>query len=279
MSESLLHGFDTHERWMREALKQAREAAAAGEVPVGALVVRDGEVLGRGHNRVEALHDATAHAEILALGAASERLGQWRLEGVTLYVTLEPCTMCSGAILLGRVDRLVFGAPDPRAGAVVSTARLLQGNPYRHPVEVVGGMLAGVRRPVARRSSGEPTRNRTQRVDLLQGRCYIARPIRRRGARVAESARLEIVCAERFRGFESLPLRQIDPGPHEGLAKDLGGEVPERLNGAVSKTVELARVPRVRIPASPPEYDAAAPIGRLRRPGSVVGYNSIKVGM
>ncbi|MEZ4389439.1 MAG: nucleoside deaminase, partial [Candidatus Krumholzibacteriia bacterium] len=95
----------------------------------------------RGHNRVEALHDATAHAEILALGAASERLAQWRLDGVTLYVTLEPCTMCSGAILLARVGRLVFGAADPRAGAVASRARVLQGNPYQHPVEVVGGVL------------------------------------------------------------------------------------------------------------------------------------------
>lgn len=142
MSGSLLHGFDGHERWMRLALDEARQAAAEGEVPVGAVVVRSGEILGRGHNRVEALHDATAHAEILALGAASEYLGQWRLDDVTLYVTLEPCTMCSGAILLGRVSRLVFGAPDPRAGAVTSRARLLQGNPYRHHVEVVGGVLA-----------------------------------------------------------------------------------------------------------------------------------------
>ena len=142
MSEGLLEGFQGHERWMREALREAEAAAAAGEVPVGALVVREGQLLGRGHNQVERLHDATAHAEILALGAASERLGEWRLAGATLYVTLEPCLMCSGALLLGRVERLVYGAPDPRAGAVVSTARTLQGNPYRHPVEVVGGVLA-----------------------------------------------------------------------------------------------------------------------------------------
>ena len=142
MSEGLLEGFQGHERWMRQALREAEAAAAAGEVPVGALVVREGQLLGRGHNQVESLHDATAHAEILALGAASERLGEWRLAGATLYVTLEPCLMCSGALLLGRVERLVYGAPDPRAGAVVSTARTLQGNPYRHPVEVVGGVLA-----------------------------------------------------------------------------------------------------------------------------------------
>lgn len=156
--------FATDERWMAEALRLAREAGARGEVPVGALVVRDGVVLARGHNQVEALRDATAHAEILAIGAAgSARVagaqagdadegdaedsgaggGDWRLLDATLYVTLEPCTMCCGAILLARVGRVVFGATDPRAGAVVSTARLLDGNPYRHRVEVVGGILAG----------------------------------------------------------------------------------------------------------------------------------------
>lgn len=142
MSESLLDGFRSHERWLGEALREAERAAAAGEVPVGAVVVHQGRIVGRGHNQVERLQDATAHAEILAIGAASETLGQWRLDGCTLYVTLEPCIMCSGALLLGRIERLVFGAHDPRAGAVVSVARLLQGNPYRHPVEVVGGILA-----------------------------------------------------------------------------------------------------------------------------------------
>ena len=142
MSESLLDRFRSHERWLREALAEAERAAAAGEVPVGAVVVHQGRIVGRGRNQVERLQDATAHAEILAIGAASETLGQWRLDGCTLYVTLEPCIMCSGALLLGRIERLVFGAHDPRAGAVVSVARLLQGNPYRHPVEVVGGILA-----------------------------------------------------------------------------------------------------------------------------------------
>jgi len=156
--------FASDERWMNEALLLAREAAARGEVPVGAVVVRDGLVLARGQNQVEALRDATAHAEILAIGAAGgadadpdgdgcsegdtgeamapgPRAGDWRLDDATLYVTLEPCTMCCGAILLARVGRVVFGAADPRAGAVVSTARLLDGNPYRHRVEVVGGIL------------------------------------------------------------------------------------------------------------------------------------------
>ncbi|MGD9549026.1 MAG: tRNA adenosine(34) deaminase TadA [Candidatus Krumholzibacteriia bacterium] len=132
-----------HERWMEVALREARLAAEAGEVPVGAVVVRDGAVVGRGRNQVEALHDPTAHAEIIALGAAAGDGGDWRLSEATLYVTLEPCTMCAGAILLARLGRLVFGASDPRAGAVISTARVLDGNPYGHRMEVVGGVLAG----------------------------------------------------------------------------------------------------------------------------------------
>jgi tRNA(adenine34) deaminase len=134
--------FATHERWMHEALKEARAAAGRGEVPVGAVVVRDGRIVGRGSNQVEQLHDPTAHAEILAIGAASAEGESWRLDDATLYVTLEPCTMCCGAILLARVGRLVYGAVDPRAGGAVSTARLFEGNPYRHPLEVVGGVAA-----------------------------------------------------------------------------------------------------------------------------------------
>jgi len=140
---SPLAGFASHERWMAEALREAAAAGAAGEVPVGAVVVREGVVLGRGRNQVETLRDPTAHAEVLALGAAAGALGDWRLDGCALYVTLEPCTMCCGALLLARVGSLVFGAPDPRAGTVVSTARLLAGNPYRLPVVVAGGIAAG----------------------------------------------------------------------------------------------------------------------------------------
>ena len=127
---------------MAEAMKEARLAQDKGEVPVGAVVVRDGLAIGRGHNQVESLSDPTAHAEILAIGAASGHGEGWRLADTTLYVTLEPCTMCCGAILLARVGTVVFGAADPRAGAVVSTGRLLDGNPYRQQIEVVGGISA-----------------------------------------------------------------------------------------------------------------------------------------
>jgi tRNA(adenine34) deaminase len=139
----LFAAFRSHERWIAEALKEARLAADKGEVPVGAVIVRDGAVIGRGHNQVESLQDPTAHAEILAIGAAGNQGDDWRLHEATLYVTLEPCTMCCGAILLSRVGRVVFGAADPRAGAVVSVSRLLDGNPYHHQVEVVGGISAG----------------------------------------------------------------------------------------------------------------------------------------
>ena len=134
--------FQSHEHWLREAICEAKLAAEKGEVPVGAVVVSGGRIIGRGHNRVESLSDPTAHAEILAIGAAGDQGQDWRMEGATLYVTLEPCTMCSGAILLARVSKVVFGAADPRAGAVASTARLLEGNPYNHGVEIVGGILA-----------------------------------------------------------------------------------------------------------------------------------------
>lgn len=142
MDADLAGLFARDERWMAEALKEARAAAARGEVPVGAVVVRDGRIVGRGANQVEQLQDPTAHAEILAIGAAAGQGESWRLDDATLYVTLEPCTMCCGAVLLARVGRLVYGAPDPRAGAVHSTARLLEGNPYRHGLEVVGGVAA-----------------------------------------------------------------------------------------------------------------------------------------
>jgi tRNA(adenine34) deaminase len=106
---------DNH--WMKEALAEARKALEADEVPIGAVIVSEDRVLGRGHNRIETLKDATAHAEIIAIGAASEALGDWRLEGSTLYVTVEPCMMCLGAIFLSRISRLVFGTYDKRSGA------------------------------------------------------------------------------------------------------------------------------------------------------------------
>jgi tRNA(adenine34) deaminase len=127
---------------MTEALEEARRAAAAGEVPVGAVVVRDGQVVGRGHNRPIAESDPTAHAEILALRDAARREGNYRLTGTTLYVTVEPCVMCAGACLHARIDRLVFGAPDEKAGGIVSRARMLDDGAWNHRVRVTEGVLA-----------------------------------------------------------------------------------------------------------------------------------------
>ncbi|MDF1700965.1 MAG: nucleoside deaminase, partial [Planctomycetota bacterium] len=113
-----------HAAFMQEALEEAEQAAAVGEVPVGAVIVRAGQVIARAHNRREMDNDPTAHAEVLAMRDAAEQLGQWRLEGCTLYVTLEPCFMCAGAIVNARVETLVFGAFDPQAGAVGSLANV-----------------------------------------------------------------------------------------------------------------------------------------------------------
>jgi tRNA(adenine34) deaminase len=129
------------ERFMRLALEQAQAAFAAGETPVGAIAVRDGAVIGRGHNRVESLCDPTAHAEILCLGAAASSQADWRLHDTTLYVTLEPCTMCIGAILLARVGRLVYGVRDERAGACGSRLELVQANPLGHELRLLDGCL------------------------------------------------------------------------------------------------------------------------------------------
>lgn len=128
--------------WMHLALDEARKAAAHDDVPIGAIAVRAGEVIGRGHNRREADGDATAHAELIAIREASRTIGHWRLEGVTLYCTLEPCAMCAGAMVLARLPRLVFGASDPKAGAGGSVMDLLAHPRLNHRVEVTGGVLA-----------------------------------------------------------------------------------------------------------------------------------------
>lgn len=130
------------EQGMRLALYQAREAAAAGEVPVGAVVVKNGEVIATGRNAPIASHDPTAHAEVVALREAARLLGNYRLDGCTLYVTLEPCAMCSGAMLHARVDRVVFGAPDPRTGVAGSVLNLFGHTQLNHQTEVTGGVLA-----------------------------------------------------------------------------------------------------------------------------------------
>lgn len=131
-----------HPHWMQRALAQADRAEKAGEVPVGAVVVRAGEVLGEGYNRVISCADPTAHAEIVALRAAARAVGNYRLPGATLYVTLEPCTMCAGAIVHARIDLLVFGADEPRAGVVHSRERQLEAPWYNHRVQWQGGVLA-----------------------------------------------------------------------------------------------------------------------------------------
>lgn len=129
------------ERFMREALEQARLAAAAGEVPVGCVIVHDGQVVASGFNRPISRHDPTAHAEIEALRAAGAALGNYRLGGCTLYVTLEPCAMCAGAMVHARIGRLVYGAVDPRAGAAGSAFDLLRSPAFNHRLEVAGGVL------------------------------------------------------------------------------------------------------------------------------------------
>jgi tRNA(adenine34) deaminase len=130
------------ERFMREALREAERAGEAGEVPVGCVIVHEGRVTARAHNQREQLNDPTAHAEMLALTQAAAEAGDWRLEGATLYVTLEPCTMCAGAIVLARVKRLVFGAFDPKAGACGSLYEIVTDPRLNHRVEVTGGILA-----------------------------------------------------------------------------------------------------------------------------------------
>ena len=126
---------------MEEALKEARRAAAEGEVPVGAVVVKGSRVLGRGRNQREVLRDPTAHAEMIAITQAAAALEGWRLEGATLYVTLEPCLMCAGAIVNARIARVVFGAPDPKAGACGSLYQVGLDPRLNHRFEVVGGVL------------------------------------------------------------------------------------------------------------------------------------------
>jgi tRNA(adenine34) deaminase len=131
-----------HEQYMREALELAREAARAGEVPVGAVVVAGGHVIGRGRNSPLASGDPTAHAEILALRDAARQTGNYRLEEATLYATLEPCVMCAGALVAARIGRLVFSARDLRFGAVRSKFRLADSELLNHRVEIVEGVLA-----------------------------------------------------------------------------------------------------------------------------------------
>jgi tRNA(adenine34) deaminase len=130
------------ERWMRVALEQAAAAEALGEVPVGAAIVRGGELVSTGHNLTHTLQDPSAHAEMVAIRRAAAAVGEWRLLDCTLYVTLEPCAMCSGAIVLARISRLVFAAHDPKAGMSGSLANLVQHPRLNHRVQLTTGVLA-----------------------------------------------------------------------------------------------------------------------------------------
>ena len=130
------------DQWMGRALEEARRAAETGEVPVGAVVVIDGRLVGRGHNEPIALADPTAHAEIVALREAARAAGSYRLIGATLYTTIEPCAMCCGAVLQARVARVVYGAADPKAGAARSLYQLLEDPRLNHRVEVTAGVRA-----------------------------------------------------------------------------------------------------------------------------------------
>jgi tRNA(adenine34) deaminase len=130
-----------HEHWMREAIAEARRAEALREVPIGAVIVRNGEIIGRGHNLRETSKDPTLHAEMIAIREASDKLDAWRLLDCTLYVTLEPCPMCAGAIVQSRLPRVVFAAPDPKAGCAGTLMNLLQEDRFNHRAEVIEGVL------------------------------------------------------------------------------------------------------------------------------------------
>ena len=131
-----------HEKFMREAIAEAALAFQKADVPVGAVAVRDGQIIGRGHNRKQELKDPTAHAELIALQQAAQTLGGWRLIGVTLYCTMEPCPMCAGAMVQARLPRLVYAVDDPKAGAAGSVMDLLRSEQLNHRMEVIAGVLA-----------------------------------------------------------------------------------------------------------------------------------------
>lgn len=133
---------DTHRFFMQKALDEAARAGERGEVPVGCVIVRNGRIVGRGHNQRELLQDATAHAEMIAISAACETIGSWRLDECVIYVTLEPCPMCAGAIVLSRIPKLVFAARDPKAGACGTLFDIVSDERLNHRVDVTSGVMA-----------------------------------------------------------------------------------------------------------------------------------------
>lgn len=130
------------EKFMKMAIDAAKIAKENGDVPIGAVIVKDSQIIGKGYNQRRQLNDPTAHAEIIALTAAAAAVGNWRLDGCTIYVTLEPCPMCAGALVLSRIDRLVYGCDDPKTGAVKSLYNIVQDDRLNHRVEVTSGVLA-----------------------------------------------------------------------------------------------------------------------------------------
>ena len=130
------------EQMMRQALREAEAALETGDVPIGAVIVHEGHIIGRGRNQRELLQDPTAHAEMIAITAAAEAVGAWRLIGCTLYVTLEPCAMCAGAVVNGRIERVVFGATDPKAGACGSVYNIVEDTRLNHRAKLTSGVLA-----------------------------------------------------------------------------------------------------------------------------------------
>lgn len=132
---------DTDEKYMKEAIKQAKRAAARGEVPIGCVIVCEGKIIGRGYNRRKTDKNTLSHAELTAIRRASKAMGDWRLEGCTMYVTLEPCQMCAGAIVQSRMDRVVIGCMNPKAGCAGSILNLLQMAEFNHQVELTYGVL------------------------------------------------------------------------------------------------------------------------------------------
>ena len=133
---------DENTRYMQAALREAQMAYEAGEVPVGCVIVHDGQIIGKAHNQREVLQDPTAHAEVLAITQAAAHLGSWRLEGARLYVTLEPCAMCAGAIILARIDEVHYGAPDPKAGCCGTLMNLLEDKRFNHQPRLRSGLMA-----------------------------------------------------------------------------------------------------------------------------------------
>lgn len=163
MSDVEIQGFDWQPDvfYMQSALRCARKAAAADEVPIGAVIVRNGEVIARAWNQVEMLKDATAHAEMLVITQAEAAVGDWRLNECDLYVTKEPCPMCAGAIVLARLRRVIFGCPDPKDGAAGGWINLLQSEPLNHRCDVTSGVLgeesaAMLKDFFARKRAGNP---------------------------------------------------------------------------------------------------------------------------